>query len=320
MLGAAGSGLLIVASHLSDTLSLWQAGTAFLANQSAQRELNEALTVEVKTDRRATGAWQKSEAMFDGLSDVVTVLKSGQPAKRLEIYHTAEDQRFNDYPTTTALAKTALPTNVAYEVLPLDSPSRPIAILTVTNQLHSLHDDKQVSVLLIDGSGSLVAKTPYPSESLVTGSSVTNPYSAFRTSGVMFDAVSKNRQDITFCNDFQVVRRNGEVLLQFSWVIDNGPYFGPHLHQIEQYRVVHGHLALVGPPQFAIAEGWFPPSAFKALDDKLVLKRFMASIAVPSMKDLMQENYPAAALKADLSHQLRVMKLIAPPSAADRPN
>ncbi len=106
----------------------------------------------------------------------------------------------------------------------------------------------------------------------------------------MFDAVSKSRQDVTFCNGFQTIRRDGEVLLQFSWVIDNGPYTGPHLHQIERYKFVGGRLASVGAPDFAIADGWSPPNDFKALNDKLVLKRFMASIALPPMKDLMQLN------------------------------
>ena len=151
------------------------------------------------------------------LPDIVTILLDRRPMKTLEIFHSAKDQRFRDYPPTALLADFRVSTSAEYEVVDLDGDDISEVVVMFSNQLYSLHYDKLISVLILNPQGKLIASTPYPMkiEALEVGS--LTPYSAFQTTGVMYDAISDTSESITYANGFHVADRQGQrVLLYFS--------------------------------------------------------------------------------------------------------
>jgi hypothetical protein len=219
-------------------------------------ELRKPVAVELKTNRRTVAEWEQNPELFTGKSDVVTILLDRQPKKTLEVYHTAKDQRFKEYPPTFPLADFFLPTAVDSQVVDLDRDGVSEIVLVLTNQIYSLHFDKQVNVLIYSPVGQLLARTPYPRDVPGLKIDLVGPYSAYRTTAVMRDAISEATESTTFANDFSLVTRDGTKYLQFSWVIDNASYAGVHLHQVEEFQYVGGKLQPSGNPGLYISEGW----------------------------------------------------------------
>jgi hypothetical protein len=177
---------------------------------SRRRLLAEPLTVEVKGGRRQEAIWQVKPGELDHpASDIPTILRSGQPVGQFEIYHAAGDQRIRDYLPNFLLAQGAAPTTVTASVIKRDGTQNDLVVLNVEDAVVSLHSDHLHSILILDATGDVIAKTPYPAESLVNAASVSNAYSAFRLTGSMTESTSSQTTPITFCNDFRAWRPYG---------------------------------------------------------------------------------------------------------------
>jgi hypothetical protein len=92
-------------------------------------EFNKPLAVESKKNRHTAPKWWLSDPdpttkeepdIIMILPDTVTILLDRRPMKTLEIFHSAKDQRFRDYPPTALLADFRVPTSAEYEVVDLD--------------------------------------------------------------------------------------------------------------------------------------------------------------------------------------------------------
>lgn len=219
-------------------------------------ELKKLVSVEVKANRRENSVWEGGGSWDDDKSDVVTLLLDRQPVKSIEIYHTAKDQRYKDYPMTMRLADSAVSTDVEYQVIDLDGDGISEIIIVLTDKLYGLHFDKQINVLIYSPRGDLLTHTPYPST--ISGLNIgdLNPYSAYRSTVVVFDAISQTQFSSTFANDFNIFSRGGERYLEFSWVVDGSSYAGNHLHQVEYFSFREGRLISVAPPAMYISNSW----------------------------------------------------------------
>lgn len=210
--------------------------------------------------------------------------------KTLEIFHSAKDQRFRDYPPTAPLTDFRIPTSAEYEVVDLDGDDIPEVVVTFSNQIYSLHYDKLVSVLILNPRGELLTKTPYPTKIEGLEIAALTPYSAFQTTGVMYDAISNASWTITYANGFHVADRNGQRVLQFSWVIDNAGYVGPHLHQVQEMVMQDGRLEpLSEKPALYISEDWNEPWAGQAQINIESAKQFLKEHNLPPFSEMRKE-------------------------------
>ena len=253
-------------------------------------ELRKPLAVEIKSNRRTVPDWLKDPDPTKGEPDIVTILLDRRPVKTLEIFHSAKDQRFRDYPPTAPLTDFRIPTSAQYEVIDLDGDDIPEVVISLSNQIYSLHYDKLVSVLILNPRGELIAKTPYPTKIEGLEVSALNPYSAYQTTGVKYDAISSSSDTITFANGFHVADRNGQRVLQFSWVIDNASYMGPHLHQVQEMVMRDGSLVpLLEKPALYISEDWNEPWSGKVPVDIETAKAFLKEHNLPPFSEMIKE-------------------------------
>lgn len=222
-------------------------------------ELRQPLAVEIKTGRTTGAQWEAQDKMFVGEPDLVTLLLNRVPVKTLEVAHTAKDQRFRDYPPTAPLTYHQIPTNVRYQVLDLDDDDIPEVVLTLTNQLYSLHDDRLINVLIVDPRGRLLSGTPVPPEVEGLRTGALSPYSAYRSTGVMKDLISGDTTPVTFANGFAVQIEGKRKLLRFSWVVDSASFVSEHLHVTQSFVFSDGRLQPSGAPQLYISGLWEQP-------------------------------------------------------------
>ncbi len=255
------SGLILVVSVIGFWAGFFQDLIKPITERSERiAEFKKPLAVEIKSNRRTVPEWLQDPDPTKGEPDIVTILLDRRPMKTLEIFHSAKDQRFRDYPPTAPLTDFRIPTSAEYEVVDLDGDDIPEVVITLSNQIYSLHHDKLVSVLILNPRGELLAKTPYPTK--IEGLDVValTPYSAFQTTGIMYDAISNASETVTFANGFHVADRNGQRVLQFSWVIDNAGYVGPHLHLVQELVMRDGRLEILSKkPALYISEDWNEP-------------------------------------------------------------
>ncbi|MDO9468382.1 MAG: hypothetical protein Q7J36_13880 [Thiobacillus sp.] len=210
--------------------------------------------------------------------------------KTLEIFHSAKDQRFRDYLPTAPLTDFRIPTSAEYEVVDLDGDDIPEVVVTLSNQIYSLHYDRLISVLILNPRGDLIAKTPYPMKIETLEVDALIPYSAFQTTGVMYDAISNTSESITYANGFHVAEREGQRILQFSWVIDNAGYAGPHLHQVQEMVMRDGKLEpLSEKPVLYISENWNEPWSGTTSVDIEKAKAFLKENNLPPLSDIQKE-------------------------------
>lgn len=284
-----------------------------------RRLLSEPLAVEVKEGREIEAAWEQDPStppLPD--SDIVTILRSGQPITELELYHSVGDQRLKDYPYNKFLAEGMAPTAVQSYVARLTARGDEFVILDVEDKIVGAHSDHLHSILIYDGTGKLVTKTPYPSESLVDKKYLTSNFSAFRTSGSMLDHVSNTSTPITFCNSFRLMKEGNNSLLRFSWVIDNGGYADRHLHQIEDYEFDGKNLKLMRSPAYAIVDSMDLPDRFQTIDDVPVMKRFLADVASPPISEILRQLREEDERHAKPARRKSATGAILPPTPGDR--
>lgn len=224
-------------------------------------ELQKAVAVEIKNNRRTFNGWEDKPQPMYRKSDVVTIFLDKQPIKSIEFYHTVKDQRFKEYLLTSPLADSYIPTAAEYRVVDLDGDRVSEIVIVLTNQLYGFHGDNQVNVLIFNPIGELLARTPYPRDLPDLILKDFNPYSAYKTTVVAKDNISGSTLNSTFANDFNIVERKNKKYLQFSWVIDNVSYAGLHLHQVEEFELNSGKLvALDVRPSLYISVGWKNPT------------------------------------------------------------
>ena len=282
------SGLVLVVSVIGFWAGFFQDLIKPLKERSERiAEFKKPLAVEIKSNRRTVPEWLQDPDPTKGEPDIVTILSDRRPMKTLEIFHSAKDQRFRDYPPTAPLTDFRIPTSAEYEVVDLDGDDIPEVVVTFSNQIYSLHYDKLVSVLILNPRGELLTKTPYPTK--IEGLEVVSltPYSAFQTTGVMYDAISNASETITFANGFHVADRDGQRVLQFSWVIDNSGYVGPHLHQVQEMVMRDGRLEpLSETPALYISEDWNEPWSGQAQVNIEAAKLFLKEHNLPPFSEI----------------------------------
>jgi hypothetical protein len=253
-------------------------------------ELQKVVTVEIKNDRRTVAEWENNPDPTNGKSDVVTIFLDRQPVKSLEIYHNAKDQRFKDYPPTFLLADFFMPTAAAYQVIDLDKDGVNEIVLILTNQLYSLHHDKQVNVLIYNPMGDLLARTPYPQDISGLKLEVLNSYSAYKTTVTMKDETTGLTQSTTFANDFNIVTRDNNKYLQFSWVIDNAGYIGQHLHQVEEFQYSSGKLVpVLNKPKLYINDSWENATSGQYVESIQQASDFLKKNNQPKFADMVKD-------------------------------
>jgi hypothetical protein len=253
-------------------------------------ELGKPVTVELKANRRTVAEWEQNPDPTANKSDVVTILLDRQPKKTLEIYHQAKDQRFKEYPPTFPLADFFLSTAVDKQVVDLDGDGVSEIVLSLTNQIYSLHPDGQVNVLIYSPLGQLLARTPYPRDIPGFLIELLGPYSAYKTTAVMQDAISGTTESTTFANDFSVITRGRKKYLQFSWVIDNAGYAGPHLHQVEEFEFVDSKLRPNGSPNLYIVDGWGQAASGQHVPSLQQALKFLKEHNQPSFSELLKQS------------------------------
>lgn len=281
------SGIIFILGILATFAGLFQDMFKPLFEQyQNENELKKLVSVEVEKNRRLVPEWENNTDPTLGKSDVVTILSDRQPIKSLEIYHMAKDKKFKDYPATAPLADNFIPTEVEYQVLDLDNNGADEVILKLTNQLYSLHYDKQINVLIFNGKGEMISKTPYPNNIPGLHLKIHNPYSAYKTTAVMYDAISEKSSSTTFANDFNIVNENNKKTLQFSWVIDNASYASPHMFQVEEFIFDNGQLlAIHEKPQIYINNGWGNATSGKIIHSLSEVSEFQKNNNLPSFID-----------------------------------
>lgn len=253
-------------------------------------ELRKALAVELKNNRRTDAEWEENPDPTNGKSDVVTILLDRQPIKSLEFYQTAKDQRFKDYPPTFLLADFFMPTTAEYQVVDLDGDGVNEIVITLTNQIYSLHYDKQINVLIYSPTGDLLARTPYPRDIPDLKLEIHNPYSAYKTTVVMKDAISDQTHSSTFANDFNIITSNGTKHLLFSWVIDNAGYAGKHLHQVEEFKYNAGKLVAIGDrPSLYISDSWENATSGEPIEAIQTAIKFLREHNQPKFSDMVKQ-------------------------------
>lgn len=265
-----------------------------------ENELKELVSVEVEKNRRLIPEWENNTDPTLSKSDVVTILSARQPIKSLEIYHMAKDKKFKDYPATAPLAESFIPTEVHYQVLDLDNDGSDEIILVFNNQLYSLHYDKQINILIFNGKGEMISKTPYPNIIPGLNLKVHNPYSAYKTTAVMLDAISEKSYSTTFSNDFNIINKNNKKILQFSWVIDNAPYTSTHMHQVEEFTYERGKLIPTqNYPQLYINDGWENAMTGKIINSLTEANDFLKKNNLPSFIDTYRDLKSKTNVKAE---------------------
>lgn len=273
--------LVTAVGAISAVLGLWPGWKANLEQWRQNENLKGKLTVEVKKGLRTKPGWTDDLSPQGDRSDVVTLLNRGQPVRSLALNDLAEDQRFKDYPPTMPLTMVPIPTHVDYQVAALGGSTESEVILTVTNEVYGLHPDELVSVLIYDATGKLVARTPYPREVLVKGESVYNPYSAFRTTGSLYDEVSRTPIPVTYSNDFDLITVDGVPTLQFAWVVDNGAKADQHLLQVERFQFQNGGLVSIGHPMYVVSDNFYLPKTFHPIENVAEIEKFLRNVAIP---------------------------------------
>jgi hypothetical protein len=281
---------------------------------TTDEELRKPVSLELKANRRTSAEWEENPDPTAGKSDVVTILLDRQPKKTLEIYHTAKDQRFKDYPPTFPLADFFLPTAIDNQVVDLDLDGVNEIVLILTNQIYGLHFDKQVNVLIYSPVGQLLARTPYPRNIAGIKIDLVNPYSAYKTTAVMRDEISGMTESTTFANDFSVVTRDRKKYLQFSWVIDNASYVETHLHQVEEFEYADGKLRSTGNPALYIKDGWEQAASGQLVPTVQQALVFLKEHNQPSFAEMMKES--AEELR---KHGYRPIKGMSPKEEAKMP-
>ncbi|MDR2308371.1 MAG: hypothetical protein LBE53_14415 [Paucimonas sp.] len=250
-------------------------------------ELKQPLAVELKTDRTTVAQWAQHDELFVGEPDLITLLLNRVPVKTLEITHTAKDQRFRDYPATAPLTYRQIPTRAQYQVTDLDGDGIPEVVLTLTNQLYSLHDDQLLNVLILDPKGRQLSGTPVPPEVAHLRTGALSPYSAYRSTGVMKDQISGQTRPVSFANGFVVERQGQHQVLRFSWVVDSASYVGEHLHVTQSFHFVDGSLEPAATPQLYISEQWQQPWMDNRPVTLAVAQKFLDEHNMPSFSTMM---------------------------------
>lgn len=271
-----------------------------LEHRQQVAELRQPLAVEVKTGRTTGAQWQEQDEMFVGEPDLVTLLLNRVPVKTLEIAHTAKDQRFRDYPPTAPLTYHQIPTNVRYQVMDLDDDGIPEVVLTLTNQLYSLHDDRLINVLIVDPRGRLLSGTPVPPEVEGLQTGALSPYSAYRSTGVMKDLISGDTSPITFANGFSAQTEGKRKVLRFSWVVDSASFVSEHLHVTQSFVFVDGGLQPSGAPQLYISGLWEQPWVDATPVTLAVAQKYLDDNNMPSLSTMMGRPDQQAAPPAPL--------------------
>lgn len=285
------SGLIILGSLVGYSAGLFQDLIKPTKEQLEKRaELTRPLAVEIKRNRKTVPEWQDNPDPTKGASDIVTILLDRRPVKTIEIYHTAKDQRFKDYPPTAPLTNFRIPTSAEYQVIDLDDDGISEVIVSLTNQIYSLHYDKLINVIIFNPRGEIIATTPYSPKISGLDLDIHNPYSAFQTTGVMFDAVGNTTQATTYTNGFHIAERDGMKVLQFSWGIDNAGYADSHLHQVEEFVLKDGKLERISDkPVLYIADNWNEPWSGKQPVDIEAAKNFLKQHNQPTFAEMMKQ-------------------------------
>jgi hypothetical protein len=240
------SGIVLLISTVGVWAGLFQDLIKPLTEWSARdSELKKPLAVEIKSNRRSTPEWLNDTDPKAGEPDIITILLDRRPVRTLEIYHSVKDQRYRDYLPTSPLTDFKIPTTAEYKIADLDGDKIPEIILLLSNQIYSLHPDMLISVLIFNPRGELIAKAPYPSK--IEGLNVMEltPYSAFQSTGVMYDAITNTPEPISYANGFDILKRDKGYVLQFSWIVDNRSYVDQHLHQVQEMAFRNGRLEML---------------------------------------------------------------------------
>lgn len=285
------SGLIVLISFLGFSAGFFQDLLSPMIEENKRNsDLKKLIAIEVKNDRREVAEWQDDANPMLGKSDVLTILSDRQPVKSLEIYHTAKDQKFKNYPPTAPLADSLIPTEVEYQVLDLDDDGINEIIIILRNRIYSLHHDKQVNVLIYNSKGEMLSQTPYPRDIPDLLFNVHNPYSAYKTTVVMKDKISDSSRSSTFSNDFKIINHNNEKRLQFSWVVDNASYASLHLHQVEEFRYEAGKLIPIDEtPKLYINDSWENATTGELVESKYQASEFLKENNIPTLYEVYKE-------------------------------
>jgi hypothetical protein len=277
--------------YLPDLAGFFQdAIKPMLENFARNDELRKPVAVELKSDRQTAAEWEENLDPTIGKSDVVTILSDRQPVKTIEIYHTAKDQRFKNYPATSSLADFFIPTTAEYQITDLDGDGANEIVITLKNQLYSLHHDMQVNVLIYNASGELLARTPYPQAMPGLKIQTLNPYSAYRTTVAMKDKISGKTESSTFANDFTVITAKDKKQLRFSWVIDSASYVSTHLHQVEEFEYRAGKLfPIEKTPKLYIYNSWSDATSGELVQSTQQAIDFLRDNNQPDFADMVKE-------------------------------
>ncbi|WP_322847152.1 hypothetical protein [Pseudomonas sp. B33.4] len=251
--------------------------------------IKKPIAVELKSNRLTVGAWENNTDPTNGRSDVVTILSDRQPVKSIEIYHTAKDQRFKNYPPTSPLADSFIPTTAEYQITDLDGDGVNEIVVTLKNQLYSLHYDKQVNILIYGPTGELLTKTPYPQTIQNLEIRTLNPYSAYKTTAAMKDKISEKIESSTFANDFTLITTGDRKTLRFSWVIDSASYTAPHLHQVEEFEYSEGKLISVGAPKLFVSPFWDDATSGELVRSTQQAAEFLRENNLPDFVDMYKQ-------------------------------
>ncbi|MEI7267185.1 hypothetical protein [Pectobacterium versatile] len=285
------SGFILLISLLGFSAGFFQDLLSPIIEENKRNsDLKKLISIEIKNNRREVAEWQDDTDPMLGKSDVLTILSDRQPVKSLEIYHTAKDQKFKNYPPTAPLADFFIPTEVEYQVSDLDNDGINEIIIILRNRIYSLHYDKQVNVLIYNAKGEMLSQTPYPRDLPDLPLNVHNPYSAYKTTVVMKDKISDSSHSSTFSNDFKIVTKNHEKYLQFSWVIDNASYASPHLHQVEEFRYDGGKLIPIDDtPKLYINDSWENATTGEPVESIYQASDFLKENNLPTLYEVYKE-------------------------------
>lgn len=282
--------LTLVAAFIADWSAVIQIFTQQIEKMQTRFELQRDIAVIKTANRRSVAEWQGNPDPTLGRSDVLTIMLGGRHEKSIEIYHTIKDQRFKEYPATSALADEKLPTEAEYQVVDVDGDGIKEIVVSLRNQIYSLHADKLVSVLVFDPRGKILAKTPYPQALDGLPSEQLSPYSAFQSIGVMYDEISHTSEPITYSNGFELVERNGKYVFVFSWVVDDAGYAQSHLHSVEEFELRDGRLERIQTEsKLYISDSWDAPLSGERVQDIAAAKEFLRRNDQPSLEEIIRE-------------------------------
>ena len=227
-------------------------------------ENNLPIQIKIERNRKIVPSYIENETILpieNEKPDLLTLIRNNKILSSFEIYQKGNTSSLNEYPFTTLLYQEYIPTEIKelYEG-DINKDGKIEYIFQVTNKLYGVHYDTLKSILIINSEGQLIDSALTPRAKELNSLNITNqnPYSAYNITGVMKNNINQQYYAINFTNDFTIIKRNNEIVLQYAWVIDNAPYYSENgrLFQIEEFKLNNNRLISEGSPMLLHSNSW----------------------------------------------------------------